>query len=74
MADVDPRQGAVTAWLAEAEKAFANFGTIFEEIMNGKRSMPRDRAEKALRAAKEFESQARQLRALMMDDGRGGQH
>jgi hypothetical protein len=59
--------GAVTAWLTEAENAFGLLSTIFENVASGTMLTP-EAAARVVKTTWEFESQARQLRALVINE------
>jgi hypothetical protein len=68
MADRVEQRAATAAWLLEAERVFAGASAIFEGIVRGDRPPTPADAERLSKTMKAFESQARQLRAILMDD------
>ena len=58
-------EAALRAWLSQAEKIFATFAAVFEGLAAGK-TLPSDHAQHFLNVARDFESQASQMRTIMM--------
>jgi hypothetical protein len=66
----DGRRGAIAEWLIEAERAFANVSQIFEQFATGEYELTPTSAERISKTTREFASQARQLRALIVEEVR----
>jgi hypothetical protein len=56
------QRGPMTAWLVEAERVFAALSMVFEQIVDGEHVPTPEDARRFLRATRELEFQARQLR------------